>query len=61
MKYPPVSKRGYGIARKQGYGHDFEKYTTLCDESSSLIIQIGSIPAVENIEHYCGLMSFMGR
>ena len=26
-KYPPLGKRGYGVARAQGYGHDFEKYT----------------------------------
>ena len=50
MKYPPLGKRGYGIARAQGYGHDFEKYTTQWNESSSLIIQIESISAVENIE-----------
>jgi 2-keto-3-deoxy-L-rhamnonate aldolase RhmA len=50
MKYPPLGKRGYGIARAQGYGHDFEKYITQWNESSILIIQIESISAVENIE-----------
>jgi len=50
MKYPPLGKRGYGIARAQGYGHDFEEYTSQWNDSSSLIIQIESISAVENIE-----------
>jgi 2-keto-3-deoxy-L-rhamnonate aldolase RhmA len=50
MKYPPLGKRGYGIARAQGYGHDFEEYTSQWNESSSLIIQIESISAVKNIE-----------
>ncbi|SVD96154.1 uncharacterized protein METZ01_LOCUS449008, partial [marine metagenome] len=50
MKYPPLGKRGYGIARAQGYGHNFEKYTAEWNSSSSLIIQIESISAVENIE-----------
>ena len=50
MKYPPLGKRGYGIARAQGYGHDFEEYTSQWNDSSSLIIQIESISAVKNIE-----------
>jgi 2-keto-3-deoxy-L-rhamnonate aldolase RhmA len=50
MKYPPLGKRGYGIARAQGYGHGFEEYTSQWNDSSSLIIQIESISAVENIE-----------
>ena len=49
-KYPPIGKRGYGIALAQGYGHDFEKYTSAWNKSSILIIQIESITAVENIE-----------
>ena len=50
IKYPPTGKRGYGIARAQGYGHDFQEYTSQWNESSILIIQIESISAVENIE-----------
>jgi len=49
-KYPPLGKRGYGVARSQGYGHDFEEYTSQWNKSSILIIQIESIYAVENIE-----------
>jgi len=50
VKYPPMGKRGYGIGRAQGYGHDFDEYTTQWNDSSSLIIQIESISAVENID-----------
>lgn len=50
IKYPPHGKRGYGIARAQGYGHNFEEYTTKWNDASSIIIQIESISAVENIE-----------
>jgi len=50
IKYPPLGKRGYGIARAQGYGHDFEEYTKKWNGSSSLIIQVESISAVKNIE-----------
>ena len=50
MKYPPLGKRGYGIARAQGYGHDFEKYTTEWNKSSVLVIQIESVFAVEHLE-----------
>ena len=50
VKYPPLGKRGYGVARAQGYGHDFKDYTSHWNKSSILIIQIESISAVENID-----------
>ena len=50
VKYPPIGKRGFGISHAQGYGHNFEEYTTTWNGSSILIIQIESITAVENIE-----------
>lgn len=50
IKYPPLGKRGFGIARAQGYGHDFEKYISSWNENSILVIQIESINAVENID-----------
>ena len=33
MKYPPFGKRGFGIARAQGYGHDFEKYISILNSN----------------------------
>jgi 2-keto-3-deoxy-L-rhamnonate aldolase RhmA len=50
IKYPPLGKRGFGIARAQGYGHDFKNYTSNWNEESVLVIQIESIQAVENID-----------
>ena len=49
IKYPPEGKRGYGVARAQGYGHDFAEYTSTWNETSILIIQIETISAVEKI------------
>ncbi|MDO8527444.1 MAG: aldolase/citrate lyase family protein [Deltaproteobacteria bacterium] len=49
-KYPPVGKRGFGIARAQGYGATFAEYTSIWNEKSVLMIQAESIQAVENID-----------
>lgn len=49
-KYPPVGKRGFGVARAHGYGVRFDEYTTTWNEKSVLVIQIESISAVENID-----------
>lgn len=50
MKYPPLGKRGYGVARAQGYGHELKAYTTNWNQESILILQIESVRAVRNIE-----------
>lgn len=61
-KYPPIGKRGFGIARAQGYGAQFEEYISTWNEKSVLIIQAETITAVENIdklldnEHVDGVM-----
>jgi 2-keto-3-deoxy-L-rhamnonate aldolase RhmA len=49
-KYPPLGKRSYGVNRAHGYGFDFDRYIVDWNESSSLILQIESIRAVENID-----------
>ena len=49
-KYPPLGKRGYGVARAQGYGYNFDEYTTSWNDSSILIIQIESMEGVQNVE-----------
>ena len=51
FKYPPIGNRSYGVNRAQGYGFDFEDYVASWNEDSSLIIQVESIEAVENIEN----------
>lgn len=50
VKYPPIGKRGVGLARAQGYGIGFEKYKNWLNESSIIIAQIEHIDAVNNIE-----------
>ena len=49
-KYPPLGKRSFGIARGQGYGLDFDEYTSTWNDISSLIVQIESAEGVKNIE-----------
>ena len=50
IKYPPLGKRTYGLNRAQNYGFDSEEYFKNWNENSSIIIQIESINAVNNIE-----------
>lgn len=49
QKFPPQGNRSYGVNRAHGYGFDFDEYITTWNESSSFIIQVESITAVENI------------
>jgi len=49
-KYPSLGKRGFGVARAQGYGFDFGEYISKWNEISSLIVQIESIEGVENVD-----------
>ena len=49
VKYPPKGRRSFGVNRAQGYGFDFDSYVETWNETSSFIIQIESIEAVENI------------
>jgi len=50
LKYPPVGNRSYGLNRAHGYGFDFDKYISDWNATSTFIIQVESIQAVENIE-----------
>lgn len=50
MKYPPVGKRGYGVARAQGYGRDFKQYTDAWNQKAILIIIIETLEGVDNSE-----------
>lgn len=49
-KYPPTGCRSFGISRGQGYGFDFDEYTSTWNDISSLIVQIESVEGVKNIE-----------
>lgn len=50
VKYPPLGKRGVGLARAQGYGLEFEKYKNWLNKESIVIVQIEDIKAIENLE-----------
>lgn len=50
LKYPPVGRRSYGVSRAQFYGFDFDVYIRNWNATSSFIIQVESITAVENID-----------
>ncbi|MBI4707947.1 MAG: 2,4-dihydroxyhept-2-ene-1,7-dioic acid aldolase [Candidatus Omnitrophica bacterium] len=49
-KYPPLGKRGVGLARAQNYGLGFERYKKWVNKGSIVIVQIEHIEAVENLE-----------
>ncbi|PIQ85268.1 MAG: 4-hydroxy-2-oxovalerate aldolase [Candidatus Omnitrophica bacterium CG11_big_fil_rev_8_21_14_0_20_45_26] len=49
-KYPPLGHRGYGVARAQGYGFSFSEYAKTWNDSSTFIVQIESIKAMEHID-----------
>lgn len=49
-KYPPVGKRGFGVARAQGYGFDFSQYVESWNGRSAIVLQIESIEGVEQAE-----------
>jgi 2-keto-3-deoxy-L-rhamnonate aldolase RhmA len=50
VKYPPVGKRGVGLARAQGYGTSFEEYKDWVTQESIVVVQVEHIKAVENLE-----------
>ena len=50
VKFPPLGFRSYGVNRAHNYGLNFDEYINKWNESSSLIIQVESIQAIENIE-----------
>ena len=50
IKYPPVGNRSYGVSRAQAYGFDFDEYINSWNDTSSFIIQVESIEAVNNID-----------
>jgi len=50
LKYPPIGNRSYGVNRAHAYGFDFDEYIKCWNDTSSFIIQVESIQAVDNIE-----------
>ena len=54
VRYPPLGKRGVGLARAQGYGMDFIRYKEWVNKNSVVIVQIEHIDAVENLDDILG-------
>ncbi len=50
VNYPPVGKRGVGLARAQGYGFNFDEYKNKKAKEILLIAQIEHIDAVNNLD-----------
>jgi 2-keto-3-deoxy-L-rhamnonate aldolase RhmA len=49
-RYPPLGKRGVGLARAQGYGTTFDAYREWLEHESLVIVQIEHIEAVNHLE-----------
>ncbi len=60
LKYPPIGKRGVGLARAQGYGFDLPKYKKWLQEESILIVQIEHINAVNNLREILSIKEVDG-
>jgi len=50
VKYPPIGKRGVGLARAQKYGYGFNEYKEWLAQESVVIAQIEHIEGVNNLE-----------
>lgn len=50
VKYPPVGKRGVGLARAQSYGFNFEDYRDNKTKDIKLIVQIEHINAIRELD-----------
>ena len=50
VKYPPLGKRGFGLARAQEYGPGFKKYHDWQEANTIVIAQIEHISAVQNVD-----------
>jgi 2-keto-3-deoxy-L-rhamnonate aldolase RhmA len=49
-KYPPLGIRGFGFARMNAWGMDFEEYVAAANDSVAVVVMIESKQGVENIE-----------
>ena len=50
VNYPPIGKRGVGLARAQNYGFNFEDYRDGKAKNITLIVQIEHINAIKELE-----------
>ena len=50
VKYPPIGKRGFGLARAQGYGDQFQEYVSSINSESIVVAQVEHIDAINNLD-----------
>lgn len=50
LYYPPIGRRGVGLARAQGYGTSFSAYQKWLEDEAIIIVMIEHIDAVNNLE-----------
>jgi 2-keto-3-deoxy-L-rhamnonate aldolase RhmA len=55
VKYPPIGKRGVGLARAQQYGFGFEDYKNNKAKEIKLIVQIEHVNAVNQLDEILSL------
>lgn len=55
VKYPPVGKRGVGLARAQDYGFGFDNYKNNIAGNIKLIVQVEHIDAISNLQEILSL------
>jgi 2-dehydro-3-deoxyglucarate aldolase len=59
-KYPPLGKRGFGYSRANLYGHKFDSYAKEFNNDITIILQIESISAIDNLEGILSVPGFDG-
>ena len=50
LYYPPLGKRGAGLARAQAYGMDFQGYTHWLESEAVIVVQIEHVDAVRDLQ-----------
>jgi len=57
--YPPIGKRGVGLARAQGYGFKFDEYYNQ-QQKTKLIVQIEHFKAIDELEKILSIDGIYG-
>ena len=50
VRYPPLGKRGVGLARAHRYGPGFDEYAARINDDAVVIVQIEHVDAVRDVE-----------
>jgi 2-dehydro-3-deoxyglucarate aldolase len=60
IKYPPIGKRGVGLARAQNYGFGFDNYKDNIADDIKIIVQIEHFEAINNLDDILSLKEIDG-